>query len=96
MTAQRTALDVGNIEGGNDQVGAGSRSTLVDTTHARPVPTPCIDGYAVIVSTERGARRRLYLSLHSASKAAERSRDRGHDVELVLVRLVPVEGGGPL
>lgn len=50
-------------------------------------------GYAVLVhvpgAAEVRSRRRLYLSLHSATRAVERAEARGLDAQLVLVRLVP-------
>lgn len=67
------------------------KDSLPSTTVTAPVDA-LAEAFAVVVTTERGARRRLYLSLHSASRARERARQRGDDVELLLVRLVPVEG----
>lgn len=54
-------------------------------------------GYAVLVTVpgdpEPRTRRRLFLSLHSAQRAVERSEARGLDAQLMLVRLIP-EGVG--
>lgn len=91
MTAQPTAPDAVNVEGREDHQGAGSVQSLPSSTVTAPADA-LAEAFAVVVTTERGARRRLYLSLHSASRARERARERGDDVELVLVRLVPVEG----
>lgn len=52
-----------------------------------------VDTYAVIVeTTDLKHRRRVYLSLHSAEKAADRARAAGHRAELFLVRMTPVGG----
>ena len=46
--------------------------------------------YAVLVTSSQRNSRRLYLSLHSASAAVDRARQRGAVATLVLCRLVPV------
>jgi hypothetical protein len=63
-----------------------------------PQPTDIsgrLDVHAVLVVTPTGnIRRRLYLSLHSAEKAAARAAAAGHRAELHLCRVVPVGGDG--
>lgn len=50
--------------------------------------------YVVVACTPTGRySRRVYLSLHSATKAVARAHDRGQPAELVLCRLVPAGGG---
>jgi hypothetical protein len=47
--------------------------------------------YAVLVTTPAGKyRRRVFLSLHSATAAIQRAQAKGQPAELVLGKLVPV------
>jgi hypothetical protein len=47
--------------------------------------------YAVLLLTPAGKyRRRVFLSLHSATAAVQRAQDKGQRAHLVLCRLVPV------
>lgn len=67
-------------------------------TPGTPAASYLTGALAVLVSTPHGRyRRRLYLSLSSAERFAERARDRGEDVHLVLVELhaVGLVGGEP-
>lgn len=74
------------------RAGQPDASIIVDDARTR-TSGALAEAFAVVVTTERGSRRRrLYLSLHSASRAVERANRRHDDVQLVLVRLVPVEG----
>ena len=79
----------------NDHQGAGSLHSLPGTPDLHTVAA--LTGYAVLVTVptdpEPRVRRRLFLSLHSAQRAAERAESRGLDAQLVLVRMVP-EGVG--
>jgi hypothetical protein len=53
-----------------------------------------VDTYGVVVeTTDLKHRRRVFLSLHSAEKAAGRARAAGHRAELFLIRMTPVIGG---
>ncbi|PYF99251.1 hypothetical protein SAMN05216184_108133 [Georgenia satyanarayanai] len=56
-----------------------------------------LSGYAVVVTipadSEPRTRRRLFLSLHSATRAVTKAEARGFDAQVTLVRLVP-EGVG--
>ena len=50
--------------------------------------------HVVIVETPAGKyRRRVYLSLDSAQKAADRAIMAGHQSSLILCKLMPVMGG---
>lgn len=47
--------------------------------------------YAVVVELNRDRyRRKLFLTLGAAERAAKRARSAGHDAEVLLVRLQPV------
>lgn len=71
-------------------MGSGAREGNLDPPAAHGLE----DAYAVLVSTTGGRwRRRLFLSLSAAERAADSARDRGHAAELILVRL-RVPGGG--
>jgi hypothetical protein len=87
-TTQRTAPVLGQNEGRNDQVGAGSLPILpiADETDAA-----FRYSYAVLVHG-KSVRRRLYLNLPSAEGAVRRAHDRGDEAHMVLVELVPVAG----
>lgn len=58
------------------------------------------EAYVIAVVTESAVSdidepkrsRRIYLSLHSASKAVQRAELRGQRASLILCRLVPVQG----
>ncbi|MEO7980340.1 MAG: hypothetical protein ABI807_05560 [Sporichthyaceae bacterium] len=52
-----------------------------------------VDGaLVVVVCTSAGRyRRRVFLTLASAERSAERAREAGHEASVVLARLVPVE-----
>jgi hypothetical protein len=51
------------------------------------------DAYCILAVTPYGRqRRRLFLSLHSAVAAVKRARERGLPCELILCRLVPLDG----
>ncbi len=50
---------------------------------------------AVIVQLDNDrARRRLFLTLASAERHADKARDSGHEAEVILVALQPVAGMG--
>lgn len=50
--------------------------------------------YVAVVQTAHGKhRRRVFLTLSSASRAVDRAIEAGHAAEVVLCRLVPVTGG---
>jgi hypothetical protein len=67
---------------------AAAGKQLID---ASIVSTP--RAYCVIMATPYGKeRQRVFLSLHSAVQAVERTRKRGLQAELILVKLVPVTG----
>jgi hypothetical protein len=51
------------------------------------------DALVVVVRVNGHDRRRVYLTLGSATAAAERARERGQDASVVLCRLQPVVGG---
>jgi hypothetical protein len=54
------------------------------------IETAC-DAYAVLVFTPAGKyRRRVFLSLHSATAAMQRALVKGQPARIVLCRLVPV------
>ena len=46
----------------------------------------------VVHTTDKTTRRRIYLSLKAAERAAARAHERGQDAEIVLARLVPEHG----
>ncbi|MBB5785983.1 hypothetical protein [Jiangella mangrovi] len=54
-----------------------------------------VDGAYVVVcrSLDDRFKRRVYLNLPAAEKAAQRASERGVDVAIVLARLVPVRTG---
>lgn len=67
-----------------------------------PVGTDIFSGTAlhvagalvVVVDTGHGThRRRVFLTVKSAQRAADRAIEAGHEAEIVLCRLVPVAGG---
>jgi len=77
------------VGGAASQVIAGSDTASVLNPGAEEPP---FDGaYAVLVTGSGRDSRRLYLSLHSASAAVNRARQRGATAALILCRLVPVE-----
>ncbi|QOR69139.1 hypothetical protein IM660_10370 [Ruania alkalisoli] len=49
--------------------------------------------FAVLVRGKT-VRRHLYFNLPAAERAVKRAHARGDDAELILVQLVPVDGGG--
>ena len=54
--------------------------------------TALCQAYAVLLITPTGHyRRRIFLSLHSATEAVKRARNKGQPVRLVLVELTPVQ-----
>lgn len=82
----------GQTVGGRfDQVGAGSSTILPTTSGARRDDVP--DGFALLVrvTTPRGTRRGLVLSLAAAQRREAAALERGQGVSVELVRLVPVE-----
>ena len=66
----------------------------------KPLDTPSLpladiasacESFVVLVYTPTGKyRRRVYLSLHSATAAVRRAQDKGQPVRMVLARLTPV------
>jgi hypothetical protein len=57
---------------------------------AEPTDSAC-EAFAVLVFTPTGKhRRRVFLSLHSATAAAHRAQAKGQPVRIVLCRLQPV------
>jgi len=77
---------------GEDRAASETTGADVITKIADPADiTGRLDVHAVLVVTPAGnVRRRLYLSLHSAEKAAARATAAGHRAELHLCRVVPV------
>jgi hypothetical protein len=74
--------------------GGSETSTATDINailvRAADIESAC-EAFAVVVVTPAGHyRRRIFLSLHSASGAAQRARAKGHPVSMVLCRLAPV------
>lgn len=65
------------------------------TTDSTMVPTDAADhfrtSYAVLVRG-RSIRRHLYFNLPAAERVVKRAQNRGDQAELILVRLVPVDG----
>lgn len=54
-------------------------------------PRAVAPAYVILVTTTEGrTRRRVYMSLHSALKAKERTEAKGHHFDMVLAELVPV------
>ena len=86
--------------------GPGAAGSVVATPHqdtgSTPAPHLSADeiaaattGYVLIVKTPTDRIvRRVFLSLHSAVKAAQRAQDRGHAASVHLVAFRPAEGGG--
>lgn len=64
-----------------------------DARRLTPAESRFHDAYAVLV-TGKAVRRHVYFNLPSAQRAVERAHARGADAELILVRLVPVDGPG--
>jgi hypothetical protein len=64
------------------------------TRHAAEAVSRFRDAYAVVV-IGKAARRHVFFGLPAAERAVKRAHDRGDYAELVLVRLMPVTGGGP-
>jgi hypothetical protein len=61
------------------------------TTQADGDSLPINSAYCVLAHTPHDRTyRRLFLSLHSAVQAVERTRKRGLKAELILCRLVPI------
>jgi hypothetical protein len=57
---------------------------------ATDIATAC-QAYAVLLLTPAGKhRRRVFLSLHSATAAVQRAQDKGQPARMVLCRFVPV------
>ena len=68
-----------------------STAIKTETSLATAGDGSALHAHVVIVSsTDAKARRRVYLSLHSAERAVERAQARGHAATLHLCRLVPV------
>jgi hypothetical protein len=62
------------------------------TKQLNAVSLPTDSAYCVVAITPYDRhRRRVYLSLHSAIQAVERTRKRGLPAELILCKLVPVQ-----
>jgi hypothetical protein len=74
-------------ENPSDALGGFSSAILPQATD---IESAC-EAYAVLLITSTGKyRRRIYLSLHSATAAIQRAQDKGQPVRMVLCRLVPV------
>jgi hypothetical protein len=66
-------------------------NTSTATTQADGDSLPINSAYCVLAHTPYDRTyRRLFLSLHSAVQAVERTRKRGLKAELILCRLVPI------
>jgi hypothetical protein len=80
---------------GNDNapLGAGGvNQTLAAGGMSAPPSLPAAPAYCVIMTTPYDkTRRRVFLSLHSAVQAVQRTRKRGLAAELILCRLVPIQ-----
>lgn len=87
----------GQTEAKKSSTGQGAGSPLSIPVTFEPEHLARASGFVVLVEDPNGNyRRRPFLTLHSAHKAVERARARGADAKVVLVRLVPVEGGETL
>lgn len=76
----------GHLEATESATATGSTSSLLELSDS-----VANLAYVVIVSTsDDRARRRPYLSLHSAERAVERAESRGHAAALHLCQLIPV------
>jgi hypothetical protein len=65
-------------------------ATDVNATLEPDIAAAC-EAFAVVVTTPTGHyRRRIFLSLHSATAAVQRSRAKSQPVRMVLCKLVPV------
>jgi hypothetical protein len=74
----------------SDQGGADDDGRV---SNSLPTTADIASAYCVYAHTPYDRKyRRLFLSLHSAVQAVERARKRGLPAELVLCRLVPVQG----
>lgn len=95
MIEQKRIRPAGNGTDSESNRAGGSRSILPPSADSDPIDvTGVISGVYVVVVRVEGAelryRRRLFLSLHSAEKAARRAEQRGQVVEVVLCQLTPV------
>jgi hypothetical protein len=74
-------------KGGPDETIAAVNTILPPTAD---IASAC-QAYAVLLLTPAGKyRRRVFLSLHSATAAVQRAQDKGQPVRMVLCRLHPV------
>jgi hypothetical protein len=75
-------------EGGSETMTIAAVSNILPP--AADIASAC-QAYAVLLLTPAGKyRRRVFLSLHSATAAVQRAQDKGQPVRLILCRLVPV------
>lgn len=91
-------VEVPDNENGRPWQGGPMSSTAINDTASlapsRAAVAAVEHAHAVVVETPAGrVNRRLFLSLHSAERALDRARERGHEATMLLVELVPVLGG---
>jgi hypothetical protein len=75
-------------EGGSETMTIAAVNTILPP--AADIESAC-QAYAVLLLTPAGKyRRRVFLSLHSATAAVQRAQDKGQPARMVLCKLVPV------
>jgi hypothetical protein len=91
MRRARESRPAGNQAAENILRGTGSSISA----EADKIATALVTGvHVVVVETPAGKyRRRVYLSLDSAQRAADRAIMSGHPAHVVLCQLMPVTGG---
>jgi hypothetical protein len=70
--------------------GEGGSETIAAVNTILPTAADIADAYCVVVVSYGHPRRRLFLSLHSATQAVQRARKRGQPAELILCKLEPI------
>ena len=75
------------------------RKSLAGDTHSLPDAVDMLNGVHVVlvaykVTGELRYRRRFYLNLNAAQRAADRAVERGQAVSITLCNLAPVRGFG--
>lgn len=93
MTEARESRPVG--ETGRPKISDGDISILPATSDFLSGASLHVAGaLVVVVDTSHGRhRRRVFMTVKSAQRAADRAIEAGHSAEIVLCRLIPVTGG---
>lgn len=94
LPSPEDAATPGRDSGGERNSSSQQAGGLVATLPLEPAALAAFRGaYAVLVRTDDRSTRSLFLSLSAAEQKADRVRARGGRADLVLLQLVPVEGG---